>query len=132
MGTTADKIAHLNSTKTAIKNAITAKGVAVPEGTTFREYADKIGDISAQDDYELVTVTNTIGRNICYVTLFNGIPLGASSSDRTLQVVKGTAFLLESMSMVSETGAVKYIGMSDVGYPIYHVNGAGGVSAGGN
>ena len=87
MGTTADKIAHLNSTKTAIKNAITAKGVAVPEGTTFREYADKIGDISAQDDYELVTVTNTIGRNICYVTLFNGIPLGASSSDRTLQVV---------------------------------------------
>lgn len=132
MGTTADKIAHLNSTKTAIKNAITAKGVAVPEGTTFREYADKIGDISAQDDYELVTVTNTIGRNICYVTLFNGIPLGASSSDRTLQVVKGTAFLLESMSMVSETGAVKYIGMSDVGYPIYQVNGPGGVSGGGN
>ena len=132
MGTTADKIAHLNSTKTAIKNAITAKGVAVPEGTTFREYADKIGDISAQDDYELVTVTNTIGRNICYVTLFNGIPLGASSSDRTLQVVKGTAFLLESTSMVSETGAVKYIGMSDVGYPIYQLNGPGGVSAGGN
>ena len=132
MGTTADKIAHLNSTKTAIKNAITAKGVAVPEGTTFREYADKIGDISAQDDYELVTVTNTIGRNICYVTLFNGSPVGASSSDRTLQVVKGTAFLLESMSMVSETGAVKYIGMSDVGYPIYQVNGPGGVSAGGN
>lgn len=132
MGTTADKIAHLNSTKTAIKNAITAKGVAVPEGTTFREYADKIGDISAQDDYELVTVTNTIGRDICYVTLFNGIPLGASSSDRTLQVVKGTAFLLKSMSMVSETGAVKYIGMSDVGYPIYQVNGPGGVSAGGN
>lgn len=132
MGTTADKIAHLNSTKTAIKNAITAKGVAVPEGTTFREYADKIGDISAQDDYELVTVTNTIGRNICYVTLFNGIPLGARSSDRTLQVVKGTAFLLQSTSMVSETGAVKYIGMSDVGYPIYQVNGPGGVSAGGN
>lgn len=46
MGTTADKLAYLNGTKTAIKNAIVAKGVAVPDGTTFRAYADKIGEIS--------------------------------------------------------------------------------------
>lgn len=45
MGTTADKLAYLNDTKTAIKNAIGAKGVAVPDGTTFRAYADKIADI---------------------------------------------------------------------------------------
>lgn len=45
MGTTADKLAYLNDTKTAIKNAIVAKGVAVPDGTTFRAYADKIGEI---------------------------------------------------------------------------------------
>lgn len=45
MGTTADKLAYLNGTKTAIKNAIVAKGVAVPDGTTFRGYADKIGSI---------------------------------------------------------------------------------------
>lgn len=45
MGTTADKLAYLNGTKTAIKNAIVAKGVAVPDGTTFRAYADKIADI---------------------------------------------------------------------------------------
>ena len=45
MGTTADKLAYLNGTKTAIKNAIVAKGVAVPDGTTFRAYADKIGSI---------------------------------------------------------------------------------------
>lgn len=45
MGTTADKLAYLNGTKTAIKNAIVAKGVAVPDGTTFRGYAEKIGDI---------------------------------------------------------------------------------------
>lgn len=132
MGTTADKLAHLNGTKTAIKNAITAKGVAVPEGTSFREYANKIGDISAQADYEIVTVTNTIGRNIYYVTLFNGIPLGASSSEKTLQIVKGTALLVNSMSMLSATGAVEYIGMSDAGYPIYQVNGPGGISAGGH
>lgn len=45
MGTTADKLAYLNDTKTAIKTAIVNKGVAVPDGTTFRGYAEKIGDI---------------------------------------------------------------------------------------
>lgn len=45
MGTTADKLTYLNGTKTAIKNAIVAKGVAVPDGTTFRAYAEKIGSI---------------------------------------------------------------------------------------
>lgn len=46
MGTTADKLAYLNDTKTAIKNAIVAKGVDVPGGTTFREYATLISAIS--------------------------------------------------------------------------------------
>lgn len=45
MGTTADKLAYLNDTKTAIKTAIVGKGVAVPDGTTFRAYAEKIGSI---------------------------------------------------------------------------------------
>lgn len=45
MGTTADKLAYLQGTKAAIKSAIVNKGVAVPDGTTFRGYADKIADI---------------------------------------------------------------------------------------
>lgn len=45
MGTTADKLAYLQGTKAAIKSAIINKGVAVPDGTTFRAYADKIADI---------------------------------------------------------------------------------------
>lgn len=45
MGTTADKLAYLQGTKAAIKSAIINKGVAVLEGTTFRAYAEKIGDI---------------------------------------------------------------------------------------
>lgn len=45
MGTTADKLEYLSGTKDAIKQAIVAKGVAVPDGTTFRGYAEKIGDI---------------------------------------------------------------------------------------
>lgn len=46
MGTTADKLEYLQGTKAAIKQAIVNKGVAVPDGTTFREYATKISDIS--------------------------------------------------------------------------------------
>lgn len=45
MGTTADKLAYLQGTKAAIKSAIVNKGVDVPDGTTFRGYAEKIGDI---------------------------------------------------------------------------------------
>lgn len=45
MGTTADKLEYLQGTKAAIKEAIVSKGVAVPDGTTFRGYAEKIGDI---------------------------------------------------------------------------------------
>lgn len=45
MGTTADKLEYLDGTKSAIKQAIVNKGVAVPDGTTFRQYAEKIADI---------------------------------------------------------------------------------------
>lgn len=46
MGTTADKLAYLEGTKAAIREAIAARGVDVPEGTAFRGYAGKIGEIS--------------------------------------------------------------------------------------
>ena len=46
MGTIADKLLYLQDTKSAIKNAIVAKGVTVPTGTPFRDYATKIGDIT--------------------------------------------------------------------------------------
>ena len=45
MGTTADKLAYLRVTKEAIKQAIEAKKVSVPDDTAFREYADKILEI---------------------------------------------------------------------------------------
>ena len=46
MVTIADKLTYLNETKTAIKNAIISKGVAIEDTDTFRSYADKIGQIS--------------------------------------------------------------------------------------
>ena len=57
MGTIAEKLTYLNGTKTAIKNAIINKGVAVSDTDTFRSYASKIesmqtgggGDIKQND-----------------------------------------------------------------------------------
>lgn len=46
MGTIAEKLTHLEDTKTAIKQAIIDKGVQVADDTPFRNYADKIGEIS--------------------------------------------------------------------------------------
>lgn len=60
MGTTAEKLAYLDATKTAIKDAIVAKGVEVPEGTTFRGYAGLISGIStglSDEDLALANAT---------------------------------------------------------------------------
>lgn len=46
MGTTAEKLAYLADTKNAIKDAIVSKGTDVPDGTTFRQYANLIASIS--------------------------------------------------------------------------------------
>ena len=46
MGTIADKLLYLQDTKSAIKDAIVAKGVSIPTGTPFRNYATKISEIS--------------------------------------------------------------------------------------
>lgn len=43
--TTADKLTYLEETKAAIKDAIVSKSVTIPDGTTFRQYAGKIGEI---------------------------------------------------------------------------------------
>lgn len=51
-----DKLSYAYDTKVAIKDAIEAKGVEVPEGTVFRDYAGKIGEIETggQGDIEPV------------------------------------------------------------------------------
>ena len=46
MATIAEQLTSLANTKTAIKDAIIAKGVQVADDTPFRNYADKIGEIS--------------------------------------------------------------------------------------
>ena len=45
MGTTAQKLEYLQGTKNVLKTQLTAKGVAVPSNTTFRQMANLVGTI---------------------------------------------------------------------------------------
>ena len=67
MGTTAQKLAYLSDTKAVIKQAIVSKGIAVPDGTTFREYAKKISsihDVSSLPTQDAKTVIPTTTEQI--------------------------------------------------------------------
>ena len=49
-----ENLEYLNETKGIIKQAIIDKGVAVSADTPFREYADKIGDITTSENLDAV------------------------------------------------------------------------------
>lgn len=68
-----DKLDSINVTKQAIRQAIADKGVEVPEGTTFYDYAGKIGEI------ETGGVERTIQTNGAWLT-DNNSPLLPSSA----------------------------------------------------
>lgn len=62
MGTTAEKLAYLAETKQQIKTAIENKGVSIPDGTTFRQYAEKVGEISGGGSSKYgMTIDNIFG-----------------------------------------------------------------------
>lgn len=52
MGTLLQKMKYLWDTRKAIKSAIIAKGVSVPNGSTFRSYANYISLISTGNNVE--------------------------------------------------------------------------------
>lgn len=52
-----DKLASINATKQAIRQAIVNKGVEVPTGTTFYDYAGKIGEIESGGFVGTATIT---------------------------------------------------------------------------
>ena len=61
MATIAEQLTSLANTKTAIKDAIVAKGVSVADTDTFSSYAQKIAQISGGtvDEYgNVITIEN--------------------------------------------------------------------------
>lgn len=59
MGTAADKLNYLLATKEEIRTAIIGRGVAVPDGTTFRQYASLIGSIAGAGENGGVVLPDT-------------------------------------------------------------------------
>lgn len=68
MGTIAEKLEHLETTKLLIKQAIIDKDVDVPASTPFREYAEKIGQIQSSGGANTFTLESfaltLIGYNV--------------------------------------------------------------------
>ena len=62
--TTADKLRYLAETKDLIRDAIEFKNVDVPNGATFRDYADLVRSIKNVDDTEGGLVISLAGYNI--------------------------------------------------------------------
>ena len=77
MGTTADKLNKLITTKTDIKNAIISKGVTINDTDTFSSYAEKISQI--QQTGETTTTDQYLeDRVLIFEDDFNGTELDTS------------------------------------------------------
>jgi len=82
MGTIAEKLNYLNTTKTNIKNAIIAKGVTVETTDTFRDYATRISEITDGSVEELTVTENgtyTGTEGVTYNPVNVNLPLGSKS-----------------------------------------------------
>lgn len=120
MGTTAEKLAYLDATKTAIKDAIVAKGVDVPEGTTFRQYADLISGISTGlSDEDLAKATATPEDVMTGKTFYAGdrtLKTGTASKGFALtQEFTGTINKGEQKTFVTNSKNVILFGGYDIG-----------------
>lgn len=74
-----NKLTYLEGTKTAIKDAIVAKGVAIDDNATFRSYATSINQISGTsitvDDALSSTSENPVQNKVIYNKLLERSPL---------------------------------------------------------
>lgn len=101
MGTTTEKLTYLQGTKDAIKNAIVAKGVEVPEGTTFRGYAEKVGEIKMGGTPEWKTISVS-GKKEGKMTSYEiKIPIGSKNQSVIIYRVFNGKMLCYGISTAS-------------------------------
>ena len=127
-----EKLADIQTTKTAIREAIVAKGVEVPEGTTFRAYAEKIGEISGTLDGATVTFTDAVSfaGGLLVYALNPQLELVSLDSSGTLTIAVGTiaAMRFGRGAALYGTGDVEILlDMSGTG--AVYVNGDGTITA---
>lgn len=58
MGTTAEKLTYLDTTKDTLKTNLISKGITVPQNTTFRRMAEMVEEIEDSPNIEYVIVNN--------------------------------------------------------------------------
>lgn len=117
MGTTADKLNYLLGTKTAIKEAIVAKGVSVADSDTFRSYAKKINSIKSSAPMKDVNLFDYDGTILYSYTKDEFLALTALPTPPTIEG-------LQSSWCNTLTEAQEYVnqyGIWDIGVA-YHTN----------
>ena len=105
MGTTAEKLAYLQGTKDAIKAAIAAKGVSVPDGTTFRGYAEKIGEIVT--DASKFNATWTVRENVLPNSAGEILLLGSETNSPSVRPASDDLYL--AAYIYNTGGAFNYV-----------------------
>lgn len=93
MGTTAEKLNYLMDTKTAIKNALVAKGVSVADSDTFRSYADKIGEIQSGGGSQIEYWKKGDGTHAISGVMAMYCPIVKVTADDTTQIAPGAIWV---------------------------------------
>lgn len=127
MGTTTEKLTYLQGTKDAIKNAIVAKGVAVPEGTTFRGYAEKVGKIKTEYLPETVSITNSTQYGTQYIGIENEtFKIVSGNNNSGYNVVRGSylRLFISSAPFPQTSGGIEFVNY-DMSGVVYKVTGNG-------
>lgn len=108
-----DKLDSILTTKQAIHDAIVAKGVEVPEGTVFREYADLISQISGGGSAQIVVET--------YNILLGEVPLDDSNQDLIMLLYQNGRYTFTVTAAQGETLLVAMVISNDM--PLDYANG---------
>lgn len=118
--TISDKLIYLSDTKDAIKNAIQSKGVAVPAGTPFRDYANKVAAISGGDPAPVVPVPSLASMKTWESAFSNNADsytMDYSAADEGDTVITVLFYYKDSENLVTITpsGIMSVVGTSEGG-----------------
>lgn len=119
-----DKLDSINVTKQAIRQAIADKGVEVPEGTTFYEYAGKIAEIETGSNIKTCEVEITVtGYSDGFTVLYTS-ENEKDISNKTIYIPFGETVAVTCI----EQSIISIYGSTFNSYPIVN----GGISVVGN
>lgn len=109
MGTIAEKLNYLNTTKANIKNAIIEKGVSVSDNDTFRSYASKIADIEPTLGTKTITANGTYNASDDSLQGYSSVTVDIDDTDLYRDTTDST---YESVKTLSNCGAFPMLSLT--------------------